>query len=115
MLDLALFLVVVTMFVLGLRRPFLWVLTYIYIDILAPQKIGWSLTQAAPLSFISFVLAFCGWIFFDPKANTRFTLRQALLVALLIWCFITLQWADFPDTAQAKWDWVWRSPASALA
>lgn len=114
MLDLALFLVVVTMFVLGLRRPFLWVLTYIYIDILAPQKIGWSLTQAAPLSFISFVLAFCGWIFFDPKANTRFTLRQALLVALLVWCFITLQWADFPDTAQAKWDWVWRSLVFAI-
>ena len=40
MLDAALFLTVMGMFLLGLRRPFIWVLAYLYIDILAPQKIG---------------------------------------------------------------------------
>ena len=50
MLDAALFLTVMGMFLLGLRRPFIWVLAYLYIDILAPQKIGWTLTPMLPIS-----------------------------------------------------------------
>ena len=60
MLDAALFLTVMGMFLLGLRRPFIWVLAYLYIDILAPQKIGWTLTPMLPISFIAFLLAFAG-------------------------------------------------------
>ena len=52
MLDAALFLTVMAMFLLGLRRPFIWVLAYLYIDILAPQKIGWTLTPMLPISFM---------------------------------------------------------------
>ena len=44
MIDLALFAFVMAFLALGIARPFLWVLAYIYIDILAPQKIGWTLT-----------------------------------------------------------------------
>ena len=29
---------------LGFRRPFLWVLAYLYVDIVAPQKISWFLS-----------------------------------------------------------------------
>ena len=58
MLDVALFLTVMAMFLLGLRRPFIWVLAYLYIDILAPQKIGWTLTPMLPISLIAFLLAF---------------------------------------------------------
>ena len=60
MLDVALFLTVMAMFLLGLRRPFIWVLAYLYIDILAPQKIGWTLTPMLPISLIAFLLAFAG-------------------------------------------------------
>ena len=75
MLDVALFLTVMAMFLLGLRRPFIWVLAYLYIDILAPQKIGWTLTPMLPISLIAFLLAFAGWAFADPKSDTKFTLR----------------------------------------
>ncbi len=40
MLDLALTGFIGLFLALGLRRPFVWVLAYIYIDIVAPQKIG---------------------------------------------------------------------------
>ncbi len=114
MLDLALFLTVFGMLLLGLRRPFLWVLTYIYIDILAPQKIGWSLTAMLPISLIAFLLAFTGWIISDRKADTRFTLRQAILAILLCYCFMTLQWAEFPVSALEKWGWVWKALVFAI-
>lgn len=114
MLDLALFAVVMGMFALGLKRPFIWVLAYLYIDILAPQKIGWSLTPMFPISLIAFLLAFAGWAITDTKADTRVTLRQGIMLALLGWCFMTLQWADFPLNAAEKWAWVWKALIFAI-
>lgn len=99
---------------LGLKRPYFWVLLYIYIDILAPQKIGYGIIQSVPVSLIAFGAAFVGWILFDRKEGARFSLRQGLLIALLIWCFITLQFADFPVEARAKWDWVWKAMVFAI-
>ena len=72
MLDAALFLFVMALFALGLRRPFVWVLAYLYIDILAPQKIGWTLTPMLPISFIAFMLALAGRL---PMRNPRFASR----------------------------------------
>ena len=46
-LSLALTVFVLAFLALGLRRPFLWVLAYLYIDILAPQKISWFLLDLA--------------------------------------------------------------------
>ena len=60
MLDLALLAFVAMFLALGIKRPFIWVLAYIYVDAVAPQKIGWSLIQLLPLSLIAFVAAFGG-------------------------------------------------------
>ena len=114
MLDAALFLFVLALFALGIRRPFVWVIAYIYIDILAPQKIGWALTPLLPISLIAFVLAFAGWVIADAKSQVRFTLRQGIMIAFLGWCFLTLQWADFPADAALKWEWVWRALVFAI-
>ena len=61
-LDLALGGFVLFLLALGLRRPFIWVLAYLYVDILAPQKISWFLLAKVPLSLIVFVAAFGGWL-----------------------------------------------------
>ncbi|MCL6250188.1 putative O-glycosylation ligase, exosortase A system-associated [Altererythrobacter sp. KTW20L] len=94
---------------LGLKRPFIWVLAYIYIDIVAPQKIGWGLIQSFQLSMITFVVAFAGYLLLDAKNGSRFTLRQGLILALLAWCGMTTLGAEFQDSAWAKWDWVWKA------
>ena len=99
---------------LGLKRPYLWVLLYVYIDILAPQLIGYGIIQSVQVSLIAFGAAFAGWILFDKKEGARFSLRQGLILALLVWCFITLQFADFPVDARAKWDWVWKAMVFAI-
>lgn len=114
MLDAFLFVYVLGLLALGLRKPFVWVLVYLYIDIVAPQKIGWTLMPILPVSLIAFVAAFAGWLLVDSKEGSRFTFRQGLMVALLVWCTITVTWADFPKEAWEKWDWVWKAMVFAI-
>ncbi|RDC61304.1 hypothetical protein HME9302_02525 [Alteripontixanthobacter maritimus] len=114
MIDLALFLFIMALLALGTRRPFLWVLTYIYIDILTPQRIGWSITPALPLSLIAFCAAFAGWLAVDSKRDMRVGVRQGLMVLLLAYAFLTTGWADFPEDAAHKWGWVWKALVFAI-
>lgn len=114
MLNLALACFVLMMLALGLRRPFIWVLLYLYIDILAPQKFPFSLLASVPISLIAFVLAVVGWALFDDKTGLRFSFRQALLLVLLIYCGISTQTADFAAAAAGKWDWVWKALVFAI-
>lgn len=114
MLDLGITAFTLGLLVLGLRRPFLWVLGYLYIDIVSPQKISWFLLASLPISLIAFVLAFGGWLALDNKQDMRLTLRQFLIVLLLAYCGITTTIADFPIQAALKWDWVWKALLFAI-
>jgi probable O-glycosylation ligase (exosortase A-associated) len=114
MIDLFLTAFVFALFAAGMRRPFVWVLAYIYIDVLAPQKISWFLLQKIPISLIAFGLAFLGWAYADAKQGSRFTMRQGLILVLLVYCGATTLAADFPEDALAKWDWVWKGLVFAV-
>jgi len=114
MLDLFLFGFVAGLIALGLRRPFLWILAYLYVDIVAPQKISYFLLASIPISLILFCAAFGGWILADDKRDARFTGRQAMLLVLLVYCGVTTLTADFPVEAAAKWAWVWKALVFAI-
>ena len=114
MIDLALTAFVFAVLAAGVRRPFLWVLAYVYIDILAPQKISWILLTHLPISLIAFVLAFAGWAYMDSKAGSRFSFRQGLIALLLAYCGLTTLSADLPEFAAEKWSWVWKALVFAV-
>ncbi len=114
MLDLAITGFTLALLALGFRRPFVWVLAYLYIDILSPQKISYHLLASLPISLIAFVLAFGGWALVDEKIDSRFTLRQGLIAVLLVYCGMTTLSADFPVQAAAKWSWVWKALVFAV-
>ena len=114
MLDLVFLAFIIYVLLLGLKRPFLWVLLYVYIDILAPQRIGYSLIASLPVSLIAFAAAFGGWLVLDRKEGARFTMRQGLMLALLAYCWWTTGNADFPVEAATKWDWVWKALLFAI-
>lgn len=114
MLDIFLALFVATILLLGLRRPFIWVLAYLYVDIVAPQKISLALLNNIQLSLIVFLLAVAGWLFFDNKQGTKISSRQVLMVTLLVYCGISTQSAAFPMQAADKWSWVWKSLVFAI-
>jgi len=114
MFDLALTAFVAAFLILGVRRPFIWVLAYLYVDIVSPQRISYGLLTTAPISMITFCLALLGWLFLDHKRGTRLNFRQGLILALLVYCGITTTTADFPAFAQAKWSWVWKALVFAM-
>ncbi len=114
MLDLAITGFMAGFLALGFRRPFLWVLAYLYVDIVAPQKISYFLLASIPISLIVFVGAFGAWAMADDKIDSRFSVRQGLLLFLLIYCGFTTMTADFPVNAAEKWSWVWKAMVFAI-
>ena len=102
------------LFGLGFRRPFLFVLVYVYIDLVSPQRLTYLLLNSVPISLIAVIFAVGGWLIADDKRDTRVAPRQFLLLALLVYCAITTRNADFPIDAVGKWDWVWKALAFAI-
>lgn len=100
-------------FAAGFRKPFIFVLAYVYIDIVSPQRLTYLLLNAIPISLMAVALTVGGWMLADDKTDTRVAPRQALIVLLLIYCGITTRTADFPVDALGKWDWVWKALAFA--
>jgi probable O-glycosylation ligase (exosortase A-associated) len=102
------------LFGVGLRRPFVFVLAYIYIDTVQPQRLMYTALNSLPMSLIAFIAAVGGWILADDKRGSRFGPRQAMLLVLLLYCWMTTINADFPIDAAAKWSWVWKSIVFAV-
>lgn len=98
----------------GVRRPFLFVLAYAYIDIVAPQKVTWGFLAHVPVSLIAFVCAVTAWAVAEDKNGIRFSPRQFVLLLLLIYCGMTTRTADFPEEAFEKWSWVWKALIFAM-
>jgi probable O-glycosylation ligase (exosortase A-associated) len=93
----------------GFKRPFLFVLAYAYVDIVAPQRLSYYLLNSLPISQITAMLAIGGWIIADKKQGTRIAGRQWLILLLLAYVGYTTLHADFPVEAKDKWDWTSKS------
>jgi probable O-glycosylation ligase (exosortase A-associated) len=98
---------------MGFKRPFLFVLAYVYVDIVSPQRLTYILLNSIPVSLILVALAVGAWALFDDKRDARVAPRQVLLVMLLAYCGMTTMHADFPLEASEKWSWVWKALAFA--
>ena len=114
MRDLAFIAYLLLILAMGLKRPFLLVLAYVYIDLVSPQRMAYALLASLPVSLICFTAAVIGWVVLDNKEGTRVTWRQLLLVVLLAWAGYTTASADFPIDAADKWDWVWKTLVFAI-
>jgi probable O-glycosylation ligase (exosortase A-associated) len=114
MLNLFLTLFVAGFIAAGVKRPFLFVLAYMYIDIVAPQKVTWGFLSHVPVSLIAFSFAFFGWMAADDKDGIRFSPRQLVMLLLLVYCGLTTRTADFPVEAALKWSWVWKALVFAI-
>jgi probable O-glycosylation ligase (exosortase A-associated) len=105
--DLGILIFLAALTALSLKRPFLLVLAYVYIDILQPQRFSFGLLAGAPVSQLFAALAIGGWLLLDAKRGSRFGGRQALILLLLAYGTYTTFHADFPVEAYGKFEWVW--------
>jgi probable O-glycosylation ligase (exosortase A-associated) len=114
MRDLALVGFLLALIAFGFKRPFLFVLAYAYVDIVAPQRLSYYLLNSVPLSLIVAALAMLAWLLVDSKRDFRASGRQLLMLALLVYAGITTLYADVPVHAGDKWSWVWKSMIWAI-
>jgi probable O-glycosylation ligase (exosortase A-associated) len=114
MRDLALIGFLGALLMLGMKRPFLFALAYIYVDTVSPQRLSYYLLNTIPLSMIVAGLAFAGWLIADRKDGFAITARQGLMLVLLAYAGATTTIADFPVDAAEKWDWAWKALAFAI-
>jgi probable O-glycosylation ligase (exosortase A-associated) len=112
--DLAIIGFLVGLLALGIRRPFLFTLAYLYVDTVSPHRISYYLLNSIPLSNIVAALAIGGWLVFDARHGFKVTGRQVLIAVLLLYCWWTTLHAAVPLEAQQKWDWVWKTLVFAL-
>ena len=113
MRDLAFIGFLVALLGMGLKRPFLLVLAYVYIDVVSPQRLTYYLLNTVPISLVAVVLAVGGWALVDDKRDVRVAPRQGLILLLLLYCWATMQSAECPLEAHDKWDWAWKALAFA--
>lgn len=113
MRDLAFIAFLAAFFAFGFRRPFLFVLAYVYVDIVSPQRLTYLLLNSIPISLIAVALAVAAWALVDDKRDSRMAPRQFLILLLLLYCYATTRTADFPLEALDKWGWVWKTLAFA--
>ncbi|HYI64038.1 MAG TPA: putative O-glycosylation ligase, exosortase A system-associated [Allosphingosinicella sp.] len=114
MRDLALLGFLAALLVFGMKRPFLFVLAYIYVDTVSPHRLSYFLLNTVPLSMIVAFLALAGWLIADRKDGFTITVRQGLIFILLAYAGATTTMADFPLDAAEKWDWAWKALAFAI-
>src|SRR4051812_5739248 len=114
MRDLAFVAFLAGLLAMGIRRPFLFVLAYVYVDTVSPQRLSYFLLNSIPLSMIIALLAMGGWAIVDRKDGFSFSARQGLLLILLAYAGMTTLFADFPVDALEKWDWAWKTLCFAI-
>ena len=114
MRDLAFVGFLATLLAMALKRPFLFVLAYAYVDIVAPQRLSYYLLNSIPVSMIVAGLAVAGWFIADDKRHFKVAGRQWLMLILLGYAGLTTLSADFPIEAYDKWEWVWKAMVWAI-
>lgn len=114
MRDLVFIAYILALLGLGFKRPFVFVLTYAYIDIVSPQHLSYYLLNSVPLSMIVAALAIGGWLVADDKKDLKVAPRQWLMLLLLVYAGCTTLYADFPVEALEKWSWVWKAMIWAI-
>ncbi len=109
MRDIFIFLCLIGMASAALWKPWLMTFTYLYTDLIQPQRLSYYLFRGVPLSLI---IAIAAVLFFiaDRKKNLRINIVQVLFVLFVLWFTFTTSRALIPDArAWFKWDAAWKA------
>ena len=89
----------------GMYAPFAAALGFIWVDIVRPQQLAYSIINTLPLSFIAAVATVGLFLAKDRKSPPKFSPILGLIIMLIIWVTFTTSMSAFPIQAWSKWDW----------
>lgn len=91
--------------VAGIYAPFAAALGFIWVDMVRPQQLAYSIINNQPLSFIVAVATLLLFFAKDRKSPPKFGPLLALIALLIVWVTFTAAVAPVPAYAWSKWDW----------
>jgi putative inorganic carbon (hco3(-)) transporter len=96
--------------IVAVRAPYVASLIYIWVDMLAPQSVGYGFIETMPLSLISGIASIAFYFLFDKKERVHLGFQWMCMVAFAIWISVTtVSLAELPDYARVKWDWAFKT------
>jgi len=103
MRDLVVIILFIVLIGLSLRKPFLGVLTYYWISLMAPHKYTWGFSNTQPLAMIAAIVTIISAIIHLKELH--FPKTRETFLFLLFWFFITLTtfFSIYPDQAWISW------------
>ncbi|WP_082547793.1 putative O-glycosylation ligase, exosortase A system-associated [Massilia sp. Root335] len=89
----------------GFSAAFAAALGFVWVDIVRPQQLAYSIINDQPLSFIAAVATLGLFLLRDKKSPPKFGPILLLIVLFCLWVTFTTLISDFPTQAWGKWDW----------
>lgn len=90
---------------MGFSAAFAAALGFVWVDIVKPQQLAYSIINGLPLSMIAAVATLTLFALKDRKHPPRFGLILMLIALFALWITFTTSQSTIPARAWAKWDW----------
>jgi probable O-glycosylation ligase (exosortase A-associated) len=90
---------------MGFNAAFAAALGFVWVDIVKPQQLAYSIINGLPLSFIAAMATLLLFAAKDKKFSPKFGAILLLITVFAVWVTFTASLSDFPTRAWAKWDW----------
>lgn len=90
---------------MGFSAAFAAALGFIWVDIVKPQQLAYSIINDQPLSFIAAAVTLALFAVADRKSPPKFGPILLLLTLFGLWLTFTTTLSGFPARAWTKWDW----------
>lgn len=89
----------------GFSAAFSAALGFVWVDVVRPQQLAYSIINNQPLSFIAAVATLGLFLLRDKKSPPKFGPILLLIALFSVWVTFTTFISDFPTQAWGKWDW----------
>jgi probable O-glycosylation ligase (exosortase A-associated) len=89
----------------GFSTAFAAALGFVWVDIVRPQHLAYSIIKGMPLSFIAALVTLALFVLKDRKSPPKFGPVLVLIALFTLWVTFTTTLSAFPVQAWDKWDW----------
>jgi probable O-glycosylation ligase (exosortase A-associated) len=81
------------------------------VDTFQPQLVAYIVLNQLPVAMIMGIVALGSYLLVDRRSPPPLTLQTMLHVGMAVWITCTMMWAQVPDPAWDKWNWVFKTLA----